>query len=392
MARRLILVLLAAMLVACGHPNVGVDASADASAPHRMGSDYLAWGGDLAGSTNVSQGVVSLTGSSGTVGLGSAVTTFTENGTGPASGTANGLTWNLQTPNASNGSAGSFVVDLQQNTGSGTEGSFQVNFGSTDLFQINTGGHGAGGTSSYSNINFFGNTFFSVASGGLTVTSNNSTLGLVSNSNYGVGINAQNVTIGSPGAITFGTNSQLGLGVANDLADPTGPPTGGGQLWENTTTNAGGLHYAGPSTPLYDYMIGATLQGTADVQQGKSRLFSGFLKTTSATATTILTIPLVASSTAQIWVTVVARCVSGGGCTAFDGFQDTVSYGFKCNATPVCSAAGSIASVTVAKTADTSMASCAISTTISSPSINVQVAGLASATIDWTAEARAIIN
>lgn len=141
------------------------------------------------------------------------------------------------------------------------------------------------------------------------------------------------------------------------------------------------------SAPLFSLAIA---QGTVNSQVGTQRRYTGYLRTTTTTATTAVTIPVSTSgSVCSVIVRATARDVTSG--TVGDGFSKTVQIQVKNVAGTVTSASGT-SSVTIATTNDTSMATCAVSFNISGTNLLVTVAGLLGPAIDWIVSAEAIYS
>jgi hypothetical protein len=168
---------------------------------------------------------------------------------------------------------------------------------------------------------------------------------------------------------------------------PTALPASGSILAVDNTT-VRGLHYYGPSSAFFDYMIAPTTQGAANTQQNKCFSYAGVARTTTTTPVTILSIPLATSGTvAAITLTVCARDVTSG--TVDDGFSEFLLLEVK-NHGGTLTQGATVA--TPLKSSDTSMLTCAVSVSISGTNILIQVAGLTTTTIDWTAVAQVIIT
>lgn len=187
----------------------------------------------------------------------------------------------------------------------------------------------------------------------------------------------------SSSSTSFGSGTGV-IGVGNASALFTAVTSGGGAIAHDSI----GLHYDGPSTSFNDYMLAPSQQGTANSQIEKSRLYSGVARTTTNSAITILTIPCATSgSVCSMFVTCSGRDVTAG--TVGDSFTYENAVGFK-------NVSGTVTGATVQGTAlnahDTSMATVAVSYTVSGTNVLVQVTGLTSTTIDYTAEARVITN
>lgn len=129
-------------------------------------------------------------------------------------------------------------------------------------------------------------------------------------------------------------------------------------------------------------------QGTANTQANLSQLYSGLARTTTTAAVTILTIPLATTGTSCLLeMNVVGRDVSAGTVGDTVCFSNTLGFKNVAGTVTACSSQG-----TANKANDASMATCAVSVNISGTNLQIQVAGLLTVNIDWTAEVRAIIN
>jgi hypothetical protein len=135
-------------------------------------------------------------------------------------------------------------------------------------------------------------------------------------------------------------------------------------------------------------MISPVSQGSINSQQGLRRMYSGFAQTTTNSAVTILTIPLATSSTAvTINITVAGRASAGVTVPSTAGFAQIASFK---------NTAGTVTAATTQSTqltsSDTALSASTLTYTISGTNILVRVTGVASYTIQWTAECVAIFN
>lgn len=306
---------------------------------------------------------------------------LSQGGTGAPNATAAGLTFTTQAVNATNGSSGFVVFNTPAPTGAGHGGQTWQE-GGTAYAQIGPAGSGfynfwlgvvptatnavmvSDGTQLYIDTPGAGTIFF--RQGAATQVAQ---------------LNPTGFQLG--GAASFGSGSGNILGIANATTACTTVPTGGAALWHDSI----GLHYDGPSTSFTDYMLAPVSQGSVNSQAGKIRLYSGFARTTSTAAVTILTIPLATSGTNLGAVVMVhGRDVTAG--TVGDGICITQTVSFK-NVGGTVTA--STTQATQQKASDTSLSSTpTLIYTISGTNILVQVTGITSVTIDWTATAEAI--
>lgn len=182
-------------------------------------------------------------------------------------------------------------------------------------------------------------------------------------------------------SITGGTGILAGQNV-------TGTTSTGGDVIITSGTGTTAAGFARIQCGGVDMFSYAPLQGTTNSQIGTQRRYTGYLRTTTSTATTAITIPVSTSgSVCSVIVRANARDVTSG--TVGDGFSKMIQIQVKNVAGTVTSASGT-SSVAIATTNDTSMATCAVSFNISGTSLQITVAGLAGPTIDWVVSAEAI--
>ena len=194
---------------------------------------------------------------------------------------------------------------------------------------------------------------------------------------WGSGIGAGALPAGGgDGVIILGTTP---------TAPSTGVPGAGfGMLWQTTT----GLHYQGHGSSFMDYEFAPTVEGTSNTQAGQVQSFSGFARTTAASAVTILTLPLPTATTSGVVnLTVVGRDVTAGTVGDIIAFQQIAAF------TNVAgTVTGAATQGTQEKATAASMATCTLTYSVSATNILVQVTGLGAVTIDWTATAQWIVN
>lgn len=328
------------------------------------------------------------------------VTSFTLSfaGTGPAAGTAASLTLSAQNGNGTNGTPGNVIAAIGAPTGSGTEPNFQVTRGGAIAFA--TGYHP--GNSSFADL-WLG--------AGITPNASNFVVSVATNST---------TSFNAPGAaatllFTINNTTQVvRCGQASgDFIALGANPAGAGYV---RLANAGAINFRNAAnsadlaalavdasnnvnvgnTSVVSQVFGSTIvfaatpQGSANTQVGgaKETCYSGYARTTTNSAVTILTIPLATSgSTGTLQVLINARDVTAG--TVGDSFHYFNLQGFKNVGGTVTACA---TQPTALKANDTSMATCAVTYTISTTNIVVQVTGLSAVTIDWTAEATLVVT
>ena len=370
----------------------------------RSGGTFTA-GGDLTG-TSASQQVVSITGSAGAVGIGTGITfQWAQTGTGglkilarTTDAATNAFTLQGQYAFAlatgTNRQAGNVVVDLGVPTngliGASSEASFAITRNGSRMANI-----GLANNASYNCLWLGGDPNAANSSNTAAVTSDGASFTYLvgpAGAAAGFSISGSTQLYCTTTAVRLFGNGVTGLGGGNGIVnlatcvtEPTSAPTGGALWWQDTTR---GLHFANPSTQFVDWMIAPTFTGSANTQQNKFWQYGANVRTTNATTTTILTIPLATPNTnGCIQVTVTGRDQASG--TVVDGVSFSQLVQFKNVIGTVTAAATQAGQL---KSNDTSMAACTLTYAISLTNVLVQVTGLAGVTIDWAATANVIIN
>lgn len=108
---------------------------------------------------------------------------------------------------------------------------------------------------------------------------------------YASGLTNPSLTLFNGGTAITGSGAGV-LGIGNATTNPTGGPTGGGILYEDSTNLA--LTHWGPGAAIYQ--IAPSGSGTQNTQLGKWLRQQAFLRTSSTTATTIYTSPSITAS------------------------------------------------------------------------------------------------
>lgn len=208
-----------------------------------------------------------------------------------------------------------------------------------------------------------------------------------------------------PGAMELGSlTPDLGgmnhaIGLAYPSGYPSGPPTTGGILSSGVSgLGANDLHYFPPNTSgsLVNYVIAPGWNNVAlNTQETDVFQRQGAYATTTTSATNNLSNPInTLSGHAYVSTcTCLARCVSGGGCTAGAIAATTGQAAFLDNAGSI-----TVATQTYPPSsadiffANTSSMAALLTYTTSSHTFSWTVQGIASATIDWTCTWETIKN
>ena len=174
------------------------------------------------------------------------------------------------------------------------------------------------------------------------------------------------------------------LAFHNSTTIPTAIPTAG-YIFSGDTV---GVHLDTASTSFNDYMIAPVQQGSINTQANKSRVYSGVARTTTNSAVTVLTIPVATSTTSALLdVDCIGRDQASGTVGDFFAYKNIAAFTNVAGTVTGANTAG-----TAITTSKTSMAAATITFLVSGTNVLVQATGLSSVTVDWTCEARAIVD
>jgi hypothetical protein len=338
--------------------------------------------------TQLSQGTILIANSVGTLTWWAGATPqLTQNST--TSATAQNFTIAPQVSTATNGTPGSFVVALGAPTGTGSNPTFQITQSGNSpaqLFQIGiplTGAYagvcclwltdGSAPTGSNPQI---------ITYGGKTVINNVVAIQLAIGGTSYHAFGPSYVEFFSI-AVDIGTSSSGVISIAPMSAAPTAQATNGFLLYNDKSTNDG-LMVCGPSSGVFMLESLAPIwAGTQNTQTGVIRKYGQMLRTTNATATTAITIPLATSSTS------VALVVTAIGRQAVTAATSTTAF----IVAQVVNNGGTLTEHDVSHNEQDGWGSGNLVTVIvSTTNILIQVTGVASTNIDWTVEVTAIYS
>jgi hypothetical protein len=285
-----------------------------------------------------------------------------------------------QVSTATNGTPGSCVVQLGAPTGSGSQPFFEVTQAGGSPAQLMQVGFGSGVTAgcvalwitdgvapSGSNAAIF--TF-----GGRTYINNTSSVQL---SISGTGLHRFDSTSASLNTIA-GSASGTGvvlLGAAS--TNPTAITSSVFTLYYDSILNDA-LMAIGPTSALMLEGIVPTWQGTQNTQTGLIRPYGQMLRTTNATVTTAITIPLATAGT-SVFILVYG---TGRNVTALASSAQMI-------AANVLNTAGTL---TITQTTLFTAGATTVSVTTNLTNILVQVTGTAADNVDWTVKAVATFS
>ena len=285
-----------------------------------------------------------------------------------------------QVSTATNGTPGNFVVQLGAPTGSGAQPFFEVTQVGASPAQLMQVGFGSGVTAGCVNLWITDGATPSGSNpalftfGGKTYINNTSQIQMAISGTGYHSFSSVSASLNSLTQSASGTGVVL-LGAAS--TNPTAITSPALTLYYDNTTN-NGLLAIGPSSGLMLESIVPLWAGTQNSQAGLIRKFGQFLRTTNATVTTAITIPLPTSSTScMVIVHGVGRNVTALASSA------------QCIMSNVLNTAGTL---TISSTTVFTAGTTAISVTTSGTNILVQVTGTVADNVDWTIEATAIYS
>lgn len=279
------------------------------------------------------------------------------------------------------GTPGSAIVSLGAPVGAGAYASFQVQQVGSSPLQVAQLGMGSGVTAGC-------NCLWLPA--GSSPSGSNPTLFTFAAKTYVNATVAIEMAISGSAVHRFDTNgaslnsnatSATGVGIVllgPASANPSSITSPAFTLYYDNTTNNGLLAIGPSSAGLMLESIVPLWAGTQNSQAGLIRKFGQFLRTTNATSTTAITIPLPTSSTSCM---VIVHGV-GRNVTALASSAQMI-------AANVLNTAGTL---TITQTTLFTAGATTVSVTTSTTNILVQVTGTAADNVDWTVKAVAIFS
>jgi len=285
-----------------------------------------------------------------------------------------------QVSTATNGTPGSCVVQLGAPTGSGSQPFFEVTQAGGSPAQLMQVGFGSGvtagcvalwitdgATPSGSNAAIF--TF-----AGKTYINNTSAVQLSISGTALHRFDSTSASLNTIAGSASGTGVVL-LGAAS--TNPTAITSSVFTLYYDSSLNDA-LMAIGPTSALMLEGIVPTWQGTQNTQTGLIRPYGQMLRTTNATVTTAITIPLATAGT-SVFILVYG---TGRNVTALASSAQMI-------AANVLNTAGTL---TITQTTLFTAGATTVSVTTSSTNILVQVTGTAADNVDWTVKAVATFS
>jgi hypothetical protein len=383
---------------AWGAVNLAQSAAVTGILPAANQASQIAWGGDLAGSTNAGPQVVDSAqsgeftfGNTGTITMAvGASPIWTQSSTTGATG-ANWL-WEPQASTNANGTPGSATVALSAPTGSGSEAALTITRGGTTIASIqdypgNSAYAGLWLSSANNPADSNPSSYSILATAGTTQFNATSLLNFDVSSNQIMAVTATTVSfnasvnLGVNGSSAFGGGVGV-IGLANESTAPTSAPSGGVVLG-STSTGLAAYEQQSASHFNTQYIVPVIQGSTWNSQTGTIAQFAGVCETTSVTPVTAISIPLSGAGTFFGVSTCVGKCV-GGTCTTGHMYssRNNICYHNVSGTLAACSTVVSAAPLNY----DSDMVNATVGITSSGTSILVQPSGFSSgsSTIDWT--------